>query len=72
MIGLELALHSLLDEPAFCLEDRAAVVQAVAMFEAASCGFSDCMIVAKNARAGSEFTATFDRRMDKLPGTRAL
>lgn len=67
-----LALRSLLDEPAFCFEDREAVVQAVALFEAASCGFSDCMVVTKNARAGSDFTATFDKRMAKLQGARVL
>ena len=63
------ALHSLLDEPAFCFEDRETVVQAVAMFSEATCGFSDCLVVVKNTRAGGDFTATFDRQMLKLPGT---
>lgn len=65
-----LAVRSLLDEPAFCFEDREAVDAAVALFEKASCGFADCLIVAKHQRLGCDFTATFDRRMGKLPGVR--
>ena len=69
------ALRSLLDEPAFAFEDRDAVAQAVAWFAQgtkAGCGFSDCLIVAKQARLGCDFTATFDRAMRKLPGARVL
>lgn len=65
-----LAVRSLLDEPAFCFEDRDAVAAAVDLFEQASCGFADCLIVARHQRLGCEFTATFDRRMGKLPGVR--
>ncbi len=67
-----LALRSLLDEPAFCFEDREAILQAVDLFEVATCGFSDCLVVVKNLRAGGQFTATFDRQMLKLAGTRGL
>lgn len=67
-----LALRSLLDEAAFGFEDRDAVVFAVSMFENASCGFSDCLVAAKHASLGCEFTATFDRRMRKLPGVRVI
>ncbi|MEO6277492.1 PIN domain-containing protein [Roseateles sp.] len=66
------AAHSLLDEPAFCFEDREAVTAAAALFKAASCGFADCLIVAKQQRLGCEFTATFDRRMARLPGVRVV
>jgi predicted nucleic-acid-binding protein len=37
-----------------------------------TCGFSDCLIVAKNTQLGCDFTASFDRAMRKLPGTRVL
>jgi predicted nucleic-acid-binding protein len=66
------ALRSLLDETAFAFEDRDAVEAAVASFEAGSCGFADCLVVARHARHGCEFTATFDRRMRKLPGVKVL
>lgn len=67
-----LALHSLLDEPAFEFEDRAVVVLAVALFEANSCGFADCLVVARHAHRACDFTATLDRGMRKLPGVRLL
>jgi predicted nucleic-acid-binding protein len=66
------ALLSLLQEPAFAFEDRGAVVQAVAAFESASCGFSDCLVAAKHRSHGCEFTATFDRGMRKLAGVRLI
>ena len=66
------AVRSLLQETAFAFEDREAVLQAVELFERCSCGFSDCLVVAKHARHGCDFTATFDRGMRKLPGARVL
>ena len=42
------ALRALLVEPMFAFEHRAAVQAAVDAFEAAGCGFADCLIVAKN------------------------
>ena len=62
-----LAIRSLLNETAFAFEDRDAVTQAADMFEHHNCGFSDCLVVAKHARHGCDFTATFDRGMRKLP-----
>ena len=70
--GQLIAVRSLLHETAFAFDDREAVIQAVEMFERGSCGFSDCLIVAKHARQGCDFTATFDRGMRKLPGIRVL
>lgn len=67
-----LALRSLLDETAFAFEDREAVAAALGLFEAGSCGFADCLVVAKHARQGCEFTATFDRGMRKLRGVKVL
>jgi predicted nucleic-acid-binding protein len=67
-----LAVRSLLEEVAFEFEDREAVLLAVSMFKQRTCGFSDCLVTAKNTRLGCGFTATFDRRMSKLPGVRLL
>lgn len=67
-----LAVRSLLNETAFAFEDRGVVTQAADMFEHGSCGFSDCLVVAKHARHGCDFTATFDRGMRKLPRVRLL
>ena len=66
------AVRSLLDETAFAFEDRVAVTQAVTLFEAGNCGFSDCLIAARHKRLGCEFTATFDRGMRSLPGVKLL
>ncbi len=67
-----IAVRSLLEETAFAFEDREAVADAVALFDAGSCGFSDCLVVAKHARQGCEFTATFDRGMRKLPRVKVI
>ncbi len=67
-----LAIRSLLNETAFAFEDRDALAQAADMFELGNCGFSDCLVVAKHARHGCDFTATFDRGMRKLPRVRLL
>ena len=67
-----LAVSSLLAEAAFAFEDRAAVERALTLFDERSCGFSDCVMVAKHAHQGCQFTATFDRGMRKLPGVRLV
>jgi predicted nucleic-acid-binding protein len=67
-----IAVRSLLEETAFAFEGREAVAAALSLFEAGSCGFADCLVVAKHARQGCEFTATFDQRMRKLPGVNVL
>ena len=67
-----IAVRSLLEETAFAFEDREAVAQALTLFESGSCGFADCLVVAKHARQGCDFTATFDRGMRKLPGVKVL
>jgi predicted nucleic-acid-binding protein len=67
-----LAVRSLLEETAFAFEDREVVFAALSLFEAGSCGFADCLVVAKHARQGCDLTATFDRGMRKLPGVKVL
>ncbi|MBN8509301.1 MAG: hypothetical protein J0L57_11875 [Burkholderiales bacterium] len=64
-------MRSLLEGTAFAFEDRAAVAAALGLFEAGSCGFADCLVVARHARQGCDF-ATFDRGMRKLPGVKGL
>ncbi len=61
-----MAIRSVLEETAFAFEDREAVGRAVELFKQSSCAFADCLIVAKHARQGCGFTATFDRSMRKL------
>jgi predicted nucleic-acid-binding protein len=70
--GQLIAIGSLLEETAFAFEDREAVAAALTLFETGSCGFADCLVVAKHARQGCDFTATFDRGMRKLPGVKVL
>ena len=67
-----LAIRSLLIETAFTFEDRDAVTHAADMFAHGNCGFSDCLVAAKHARQGCEFSATFDRGMRKLPEVKVL
>ena len=66
------ALQALLDEPMFNFEDRQALATAVQAFKTASCGFSDCLIVAKNLALGCASTVTFDKRMQSLTGAEGL
>jgi predicted nucleic-acid-binding protein len=66
------AVRSLLKGTAFAFEDREAVVEALTLFESGSCGLADCVVVARHARQGCDFTATFDRGMRKLPGVKVL
>ena len=67
-----IAVRSLLEETAFAFEDREAVAAALTLFESGSCGFADCLVVAKHALRGCDFTATFDRGLRKLPGVKVL
>ena len=66
------AVRSLLDEAAFAFENRDAVAAALALCQRSTCGFSDCLIAAKYAALGCEFTATFDKRMGKLDGVQLI
>lgn len=48
---------------AFAFEDRDVVAGALSLFEAGSCGFANCLVVANHARHSCDFTATFDQGM---------
>ena len=67
-----IAIRSLMKETAFAFEDHEAVAAALTLFEAGSCGFADCLVIAEHTRQGCNFTATLDRRMRKLPGLKVL
>jgi predicted nucleic-acid-binding protein len=69
---LLLTLRSLLGAASFAFENRGTVQQALALYEASNAGFSDCLIAAKNAGIGCEYTATFDRAMRSLPAVKLL
>jgi predicted nucleic-acid-binding protein len=62
----------LLGQPAYEFESRAAVEQALAAYAASRAGLSDCLIAAKNALAGCDFTATFDRALRAVPGAKLV
>ena len=66
------ALQALLGEPMFNFEDRQALAAAVQAFKTASCGFSDCLIIARNLALGCASTVTFDVRMQSLTGAERL
>ena len=66
------AIRRLMKETAFAFEDHEAVAAALTLFEAGSCGFADCLVIAEHTRQGCNFTATLDRRMRKLPGLKVL
>jgi predicted nucleic-acid-binding protein len=70
--ALVAALKSLLAQPAFQFENRNALEQAVASFSSGNAGFSDCLIAAKLAALGCDFSATFDKKMRALPGIKVL
>ena len=47
-------------------------MRAADMFEHLNGGFSDCLVVARHARHGCDFSATFGRGMRKLPEAELL
>ncbi|MDQ2927950.1 MAG: type II toxin-antitoxin system VapC family toxin [Caldimonas sp.] len=66
------ALRAMLAEPAYAFESRAAVEHAVESCAGGRAGFSDALIVAKNAAAGCEFTASFNRALRGVAGANVL
>ena len=66
------AIESLLDSDAFAFEDRDRLSHALGLCKAQGCDFADTMIALKNAAAGCEHTATFDKAMRGLPGVRLI
>nr|MCU0869110.1 PIN domain-containing protein [Burkholderiales bacterium] len=53
-------------------ESRDLLWRALTMFRTSKADFADCLIAAKNAAAGCDATATFDRRAAGVAGFTAL
>jgi len=66
------ALRALLGNATLSWQSRAAVAQALQLFEQGGTDFADCLIVALGDAHGCEATATFDRGMQSLPGVRVM
>lgn len=65
---LAAAVDGLLDGQQFVFEKRETIQAALDDFGAGRADFSDCLIGAKNKRAGCAATFTFDRDAAKLKG----
>jgi predicted nucleic-acid-binding protein len=66
------AVDALLANAAYVLDGRETVTAALAAFRATKADLSDCLIVARNAGAGCEYTATLDKAMKRLSGVAAI
>ena len=62
------AISALLDAPELAFEDEPAIEEALFTWKKSSADFADCLIGARNHRAGCATTATFDAKAAKLPG----
>ena len=62
------ALRSLLDDPAFLIEERTLVEEALALFRRGTAGFPDYLVGVVAKRAGASSTLTFDRRLGRTAG----
>ena len=65
-------LRAVLDTASFAFESRPVLTTALALYEGSAADFPDCLIAAKNAAAGCNHTATFDRAMRGLPAVKVL
>jgi predicted nucleic-acid-binding protein len=66
------ALQAFLDDGTFLVDGREAVVEALTHYGETAADFSDCLIAATARRAGARTTATFDRRLGRVPGCTLL
>jgi len=66
------AIDAILGNAAYVVDGRETVAAALAQFRNGKADFSDCLIVARNAAAGSAGTASLDKAMRPLPGVIAL
>lgn len=66
------AIDAILRNAAYILDGRETVVAALAAFRTTKADFSDCLIVARNAGAACECTATLDKGMRRLPGVTVI
>lgn len=61
-------LIDLLESRELMFEDEPAIEEALHHWKESRCGFADCLIFARNRRAGCEATVTFDKHAARLPG----
>jgi predicted nucleic-acid-binding protein len=66
------AVEALLGNAAYVVDGKEAGAAALADFRSTKADFSDCLIVARNTRAGCEYTVTLDKAMKRLPGVAAI
>jgi predicted nucleic-acid-binding protein len=64
--------RSLLETVELSIEDESAVEEALFNWNDSACGFSDCLIAARNRQLGCRATATFDVKAARLPGMRGV
>lgn len=69
---LQSLMAQLLSASTFGFENREVVVRALALFNASSADFSDCLIAEQNAALGCDATVTFDKAMAGLPRVELL
>ncbi len=62
------AISGLLDATDVQFEDEPSIEEALFMWKDTTADFADCLIGAKNRRAGCRATASFDVKASKLPG----
>ena len=61
-------ISGLLDANDVLFEDEPAIEEAIFIWKEFTADFADCLIGAKNRRAGGRATATFDAKAAKVPG----
>lgn len=69
---IAIGIEGLLETPVLDIEEAELVIQALRQFRVSTADFPDCLIAAKNAAAGCEFTVSFDKAMLKLPGVKPV
>lgn len=62
------ALRALIDTPPFVVQERAAVVEAIALFEKGAADFADYLILGLARAEGASALLTFDKRLLKTAG----
>lgn len=62
------ALRALVDTPPFVVQERTAVVEAIALFEKGAADFADYLILGLARAEGASALLTFDKRLLKTAG----
>lgn len=70
--GIEAFVRALVENRAFEIQERDAVLAALGLHAGGTRDFSDCLTATLNARLADTDTVTFDRGMRRLPRVRTL